>query len=147
VSLAEARTEARALRRAVARLQRAFRTTREADCPSPGELSALGTLMREGVLSTGELAARECLKPQSVTRLLAALESRGLIERGVDAADRRRIVVRATAEGRRRVTREMQRRDAGLTRALAELQPAERATLQSACLLLERLTEATVKGE
>ncbi len=103
--------------------------------------------MREGVLSTGELAARECLKPQSVTRLLAALESRGLIERGVDAADRRRIVVRATAEGRRRVTREMQRRDAGLTRALAELQPAERATLQSACLLLERLTEATVKGE
>jgi hypothetical protein len=41
----------------------------------------------------------------------------------------------------------MQRRDAGLSRALADLLPGERATLQSACLLLERLTEATSNGE
>jgi DNA-binding MarR family transcriptional regulator len=134
-----AKTEARALRMAVARLQRSFRTTRGADCPTPAQLSALGSLHRAGPLATGELAARECLKPQSVTRLVAALAKAGLIERVVDGADRRRVVVAITTEGRRRLAREMRRRDERLELRLQELSSADRAILAAAAPLLEWL--------
>jgi len=139
----DARTEARTLRRAVAQLQRSLRTSRSPESPTPSQLSALGTLLRDGALATGELAARERLKPQSVTRLVAALLEQRLIERVVDERDRRRLVVAITPEGKRRVEAEMQRRDARLAHALSALSEAERATLRSAAGLLERLAYGT----
>jgi DNA-binding MarR family transcriptional regulator len=133
--------EARALRRTLAGLQRSFRTTRDPDGPTPAQLSALGTLLREGPMATGELARRERLRPQSVTRLVAALAARGFIERLADDADRRRLVIAVTADGRRELAREMQRRDARLAGQLARFTPAERATLGAARALIERLNE------
>ena len=139
---ADARQEARTLRRAVARLQRSFRSTRDPDGPTPAQLSALGTLYREGALATGELAERERLKPQSVTRLVAGLVERGLIERVIDANDRRRLLVAVTPEGRRQLARELERRDERLVRQLARLSAHDRALVNAACAVIERLAES-----
>ena len=138
--------EARALRRAIGRLQRSLRNTRDLDAPTPSQLSALGTLYRDGPLATGELAERERLKPQSVTRLVAALTDRGFIRRAVDATDRRRFVVAITPAGTRRLAREMERRDEQLARELAHLGSEERATLRAACDIIELLGDRTNSG-
>lgn len=94
-------------------------------------------------MATGELAKQERLKPQSVTRLVAALVARRLAERVVDDADRRRLLVAITARGKQHLAREMQRRDDRLARSLAVLSNSDRAVLRAACLLIERLSEGS----
>jgi DNA-binding MarR family transcriptional regulator len=132
------RNDASDLRRAVSQLQRSFRDLREPDGPTSAQLSALGSLHRHGPMATGELAARERLKPQSVTRLIAALRDAKLIER-VPGGDARRVVVAITDEGRRALGRVMRRRDERLARKIARLSPAERASVRAATALLEWL--------
>lgn len=51
-------------------------------------------------LRVGDLAAWLGVKPPTVTQLVDALVSRGLVERFADTADRRAIRVRLSAEGR-----------------------------------------------
>ncbi len=128
------------MRRAVARLQRSFRCSRDLGGPTGAQLSALGTLIREGPMATGELAQRERLKPQSVTRLVAGLLEQKLAERLVDASDRRRLVVAITPEGRRRLEIEMARRDERLAARIAQLPADDRAVLRAAAPLLDRLS-------
>jgi DNA-binding MarR family transcriptional regulator len=64
-------------------------------------------------LRVGDLAAWLGVKPPTVTQLVGALESRGLVERFADADDRRAIRVRLSAEGR-------QMADSFHARAMAE---------------------------
>ena len=51
-------------------------------------------------LRVGDLAAWLGVKPPTVTQLVDALESRGLVERFADSDDRRAIRIRLSAEGR-----------------------------------------------
>lgn len=53
--------------------------------------------------SVGELSTRTFLLGPSLSRMLAALERRGLVARAVHADDARRAAVRLTAGGRRLV--------------------------------------------
>ena len=76
----ELQATAAALRRAVTQLGRRLRAERPAD-PGGLALALLGHLYRRGPSSAGELAGAERLRPQSVTRVLAALERDGLISR------------------------------------------------------------------
>jgi DNA-binding MarR family transcriptional regulator len=138
-----AREAATNLRRAVSRLQRSFRATRDPDGPTPAQLSVLGSLVRHGPLATGELARHERLKPQSVTRLVAALEDAGSIARVVDDADARRILVTITARGRAQLGREMRRRDERLAARIAQLGASDRAAVRAATALLEWLASAS----
>jgi DNA-binding MarR family transcriptional regulator len=133
--------EAQALRRAASVFQRALRQSRDPDTPTPAQLSALGTLHREGPLAAGELAQRERLQPQSVTRLIAALVGLGLAERNEDDADRRRAMIAITPAGRRELRREMQRREKRLARALSALTPSERSTLAASVEILVRIAK------
>jgi|SRR5580658_204258 DNA-binding MarR family transcriptional regulator len=136
----ETAAEARALRTAVARFQRSLRAERSPEGPSLEQLSLLGTLHRGGPMTAGELADRERLRPQSMTRMLARLEERGLITRTPDPADQRRRVIAITLLGRQSLAAEMLRRDARLAGALAHaLTPAERDVLRIARDLFERL--------
>jgi uncharacterized protein YjbI with pentapeptide repeats len=73
---------------------------------------------------------------------VAALADRGLIERIVDEADRRRVLVGLTADGRRQLAREMRRRDIRLNRQLARLTAADRALLEAARAVIDRLADA-----
>ena len=121
------------LRVAVTRLNRKLRQQ------APAQASALGTVKRLVNPTLGELAADEQVQPPTVTRLVASLESAGLVVRETDGVDRRVVRVKITAEGRRNLQRIRTLKNALLTRRLTALHPSERALAGSLTSLLERL--------
>jgi len=110
---------------------------------SLAKLSVLGRLYRLGPTSAATLAGQERIKPQSLTRLLANLEQRGLIKRRADDSDGRRMLIEITPAGREVLTRDMRQRDAWLALAMStELSATEQELLRIAAPLLERLADA-----
>lgn len=105
------------------------------------QLSALVTIWRDGPLSAGDLASREGVKPPSATRVLAALESQGLISRSADPADGRQVTVTVTPEGVARVDQDLQARDAWLAQRLRELDDEDRQLLPRVVMVLQHLAE------
>lgn len=134
---------ANALRRSVSHLARHLRTLRADHGVSLGKVSLLARLHRAGrPMTATELAARERLQPQSLTRLIADLEQRGLIRRTPDEADRRHLWIDIAPKGSELLRSDARRQNAWLARAMAErLTPAERDTLRAAAALLERLAD------
>lgn len=105
------------------------------------QASVLSRLDRDGAQTTSGLAAAERVRPQSMAQTLGELETAGLIARRPDPADRRRIQIELTAQGRERVLEERGRREGWLAAAIAtELSPEEQQTLLAAVPLLRRLT-------
>jgi DNA-binding MarR family transcriptional regulator len=138
---------ATALRISVSRLARRLRVERAAQGLPESELSdtqfaALSALERHPGMTPGELAEREKVQPPSMTRVIAALEERGLVMRAAHLTDRRQVVLTVTDEGRTVVQRSRRRRDAWLAKRLKELTPQERATLRAAAPILEKLSQA-----
>jgi DNA-binding MarR family transcriptional regulator len=80
-------------------LRRVRRQDNASGVPAP-QLSALSVIVFRGPLTLGALAAAEQVRPPSMTRIVAALESAGLVERTVDPNDRRSALVRATSQDR-----------------------------------------------
>jgi DNA-binding MarR family transcriptional regulator len=64
------------------------------------QYTALTVLERHAGMSSAQLARNSFVTAQSMADLIMALENRGLIERHRDRADRRRLVVALTADGR-----------------------------------------------
>jgi len=64
------------------------------------QYTALTVLERHDDMSSAQLARHSFVTAQSMADMIAALEARGLIQRNRDQADRRRLVVALTAEGR-----------------------------------------------
>src|SRR5215469_2489894 len=137
---------ATALRISVSRLARRLRAERLAKGLEPGlsdtQLAALAALERHAAMTPGELADHEKVQPPSMTRVIAALEERGLVTRGPHATDRRQVVLRVTEPGRAVVQQSRQLREAWLARRLRELTPQERATLRAAAPILEKLSQS-----
>jgi DNA-binding MarR family transcriptional regulator len=102
-------------------------------------LSALAQLVLGGPRRLGELAAAERVRPPTMTRLVHAMEVDGWVERSPDPADRRSIIVRATAAGEARFERSRMQQLAPLAAAIGSIDPADRRTLDEAVDLLERL--------
>ncbi|CAN5540204.1 MarR family transcriptional regulator [soil metagenome] len=124
-------------------LQRRLRSSGRDDGPSIAKLSALGQLHRSGALSAAELARREGVKPQTLTRLLAELEADGWLARTPHPVDGRQSLLKLTRSGSALLGREMRRRETVLTVAIAmELSEPEQALLRDACALIDRLTDA-----
>jgi len=128
-----------ALRMSVMRLARRLRAQRSEIPLTLTQLATLSTLDRHGALSPGELAAHEKVQPPSMTRVVAALEQEGLVERRPHLTDRRQVVVSLTEGGRSLLREDRRRRDAWLSRRLHELSAEERALLRAAAPVLERL--------
>jgi DNA-binding MarR family transcriptional regulator len=126
------------LRLAVLRLSRRLRQQTAGDITA-SQLSALSAVAKHGEVSLGELAAIERIAPPSMTRIAASLEEQGLVERRVDAADRRVARVVVSPAGEALLAENRTRRDAFLAARLQDLTPEERATLAKAVPLLERL--------
>ena len=104
-------------------LDRARRSAFEAHELEVWEFDVLAALRRAGspyVLSPGQLLAQTLVTSGTMTNRVDRLESRGLVERMPDPADRRGVHVRLTPSGKERV-------DA----ALADLLARERELLAS----------------
>jgi len=106
------------------------------------KLSVLGVLYRQGPVTATDLATREHIRPQSLTRLVAFLEKRGLVSRQPDGADRRRLLIAITAEGKKALIRDVRKKEAWLAKVMEQvLSLPERELLRQASGLLDRLTE------
>ncbi len=122
-------------------LRRLRREDDAAGLPAP-QLSALSVVVFGGPITLGALASAEQVRPPTITKLVAALEKAGLVEREIDASDRRVARVRATAKGTRLLHEGRIRRVATLAAALAQLPEAERARVVRAIPVLEKVVRA-----
>ena len=112
------------------------------DEASHSQLSALATLFRTGAMTIGELAGAERVRPPTMTRIVAALEERGLARRQPSASDGRVVQVVLTDAGRSAHQEYRKRRDAWLRNRLATLSGPERSTLAWAAEIFDRMAEA-----
>jgi DNA-binding MarR family transcriptional regulator len=126
------------LRLVIARTARRLRQEAGEDL-SPSQAAALATIERHGPLTPSELADRERVKRPTATRVIARLEASGLVDRTRDPQDGRSSLVALTPAGRALVARVRTRKDAYLARRLRELDAEERATLDRAAAILERV--------
>ncbi|MGY2004810.1 MarR family winged helix-turn-helix transcriptional regulator [Blastococcus sp. SYSU DS1024] len=114
----------------VARTQR--RRWREALAPwdlSPHQARALRVVCERDGVRLSDLAEALHIAPRSATEVADGLQQRGLVERAPDPGDRRAVLLRPTAEGRR-VRGEVGRaRAADSAELFARLGPEDRATL------------------
>jgi DNA-binding MarR family transcriptional regulator len=101
-------------------LRRARRVDAESHLPAP-QLSALSVIVYGGPITLGALASAEQVRPPTMTRLIAAMEDGGLIEREPDKEDRRVVRIRATTKGKRILEEGRDRRIAVIAEALAAL--------------------------
>ena len=122
----------------------AQRRLRGRDARQPGELSfaqlrLLVALEDEGGSPAGRLADAAGVSPATVTGMLDTLEAMGVVTRERSERDRRVVLARLTADGRR--LRDERRREvrAAFEDALATLDPAE---LAAAPRVLRRLAGA-----
>ena len=106
------------------------------------QLAALAALERHQAMTPGELADYEKVQPPSMTRVIAVLEERSLVQRSAHPTDRRQVILTVTAEGRALVTRVRRRKEAWLAQRLQELSPDELATLRAAAPILEKLSQS-----
>lgn len=106
---------------------------------TPGQMSSLATVAREGPITLGDLAAAERVTPPMATKMATALEEKGLVERQPCAADKRVVRLALTAEGRALLDRSHTRRNTWLAQRFAALSPAERDALAAAVTVFEKL--------
>lgn len=129
------------LRAPLLRLTRRLRQERSDTSVPIGQLAALSTVMSSGPLGAGELAELERVQPPSMTKIVAALEERGLVTRAAHPTDRRQVVISITGAGRALILSTRQTRTEWLAQRLATLTADERLTLRAAVPILEKLAD------
>lgn len=131
------------LRTVVVQLSRQLRSGMLGEGLSPAKLSVLGQLRRGAAMTPTELAQREGVKLQTLTRLLAELESAGWINRQVHAADARQTMLSISPLGTQRLAAAVKGGELPLSQAIeTRLNAEEQAVLLRACALLETLGDA-----
>ena len=130
---------AHAVRIALMRLVRKMRRHGNDAALSLTQLSALATLDRHGALTPRELAEHEQVQPPSMTKVLAALEERGLVEVAAHPQDGRQKIVAVPVAAHDMLEAERRARDEWLARRMAGLTAAEIATLRAAVPVVEKL--------
>jgi DNA-binding MarR family transcriptional regulator len=132
------------LHRGATRLSRRLhRGRRQGERLSLAQLGVLGELHRAESITASALAEALRVRPQSLTRLLAQLESRRLVVRHPDPADRRQSLIALTETGRRLLAEDVGERRTLLAAAMVEtLSGTEQEMLRLAAQLMDRLAGA-----
>jgi DNA-binding MarR family transcriptional regulator len=127
------------IRLSILRVARRIRSQRVNTAVTLSQLSALATLKKCGPLSAGEVAAIEQVQPPSMTKILAALEAGGFIERSAHPEDRRQSIISVAEAGFALLAAETRKRDEWLAVRLAGLSEDDRRRLVEATDVLDRL--------
>jgi DNA-binding MarR family transcriptional regulator len=123
-------------------LRRLRREDDASGLPAP-QLSALSVIVFGGPITLGDLARAEQVRPPTISKLIVTLEAKGLVDRVVDAQDRRITRVKATARGTKLLYEGRQRRVAALVASLTALPARERVLLARALPVLEKISGTT----
>jgi len=111
------------------------------------QFAIIERLLAEGPMTASALAAAEHVSQQAIGQSLGPLKDLGLVVARPDRNDRRKSQISATAAARRFRGRLRESRDAWLVRALeATLTARERAALQRAVAMLERVADADLRS-
>jgi DNA-binding MarR family transcriptional regulator len=129
------------LRPSLLRLTRVIRNQRVDMSVTLTQLSAMATLSNRGPMSAGELAGFERVQPPSMTKVLANLEERRLVQRATHPDDRRQAIIAITPAGDALLDSERRSRDAWLSQRLAQLSAEERAIIRNALPVFDKLAD------
>jgi DNA-binding MarR family transcriptional regulator len=129
------------VRDAITRLNRRLRRTRPLGDLSVAQISALVSLDTAGALTPRELAEVERVQPPTMTRIVAKLEERGLVQRTPHPTDGRQVVLAPSAVGRDVLTEYRRARDEWLATRLAALTPEEREAVRKAAEIFNRIAK------
>lgn len=127
------------LRDAITRLNRRVRQTRPVGDLTATQLSALTSLELAGALTPRELADTERVQPPTMTKIVAKLEERGLVQRTPHPTDGRQVILATTDTGRTVLAQFDRARNEWLASRLAELTLEERDALQRAAEILQKV--------
>lgn len=128
---------------AIKRLRARLREAAPTDQMPIAQLSIMKHLRSQGAATAAALADAEHVTQQAIAQNVAALKHAGLVQTTVDPADARKRLISITDEGNRLYDTVLASRNAWLTRAIdAAISPEERAALEKAIELLERLADA-----
>jgi len=128
------------LRLVLLRLARRIRTN-SVEVTTPSQLAVLGTVIRHERLTVGQIAELEHVKPPSVSKIVAALEANGLLERATDANDRRCAFIAPTAAGLAHLDHVRTAGRTWLASTFTELDDDDARAIAAALPALERLLE------
>jgi DNA-binding MarR family transcriptional regulator len=120
-----------------------LRSAREVDklAPiGPAQLSALSVLVFVGPRTIGDLAAAEQVRSPTMSGIVAALETRGLVKREPNPNDRRSTLILATSSGKATLRDARIRRIAAIESRLRRLGSSELAVLNTAADLIDQIT-------
>jgi DNA-binding MarR family transcriptional regulator len=129
------------LRTVLAKASRRLRLTHSDDDLSPSQREVFAAIVRHGPLRLGDLASQEGINTTMLSRIVAKLESRGLITRSLDARDARVVHLSASREGvalHRTMKRE---RTLALGEAVSHLDANQQRAIVIALPALEELVE------
>ena len=130
------------LRLALLRVVRRIRTHSNGSI-TPSQLAVLATVIRHEHLTVGQIAEFEHVKPPSVSKIVAALEKIGFVERTVDPTDRRCVPIAATPAGAAHLDEVRAAGRTWLAERLGTLDRDDIATIEAAMPALERLLGGT----
>ncbi len=145
IAPSEAATE---LREAMMALARQLRRHRPDNGLTLSQLELLGDVSRAGVTTPAEIAGRLQVRVQSLTDSINELESRGLLSRRPDDADRRRQLIELTGEGSELLLRDRAQRDAWLQDTMrGHLSELEFNLLMLTAPVLRKLADADLGAQ
>lgn len=131
------------LRVALAQLVRRLREQVEGMDLTRSQSSVLLRLERDGAATATALARAEGVRPQSMAKIVQALEAAGLVSGASDPKDGRKTLLSITEAAREEFRTGRLAKEDWLTRALdATLSPAEIEQLASAADLLRRIAQS-----
>jgi DNA-binding MarR family transcriptional regulator len=113
------------------------------------EFDLLATLRRAGPphqLSAGDLLQSMMISSGTVTNRIDRLQARGFVERTSDPSDGRRVLVALTESGLAVIDAAVTDHAANEARLVAQLEPAERAALETALRNLHHAIAAADPG-
>ena len=141
VDLAGATQLAIQLRDAITRVNRRLRQTRPIGELTIAQISALQSLDAAGALTPRELAEAERVQPPTMTRIVARLEERDLVQRTPHPTDGRQVILAPSPLGRELLVEYQRVRDEWLANRIAGLTEADRDALRRAAEILVRLAK------
>src|SRR5438270_6143943 len=125
------------LRVAITRLTRRLRQTRPMGELTQNQISVLASLELAGAMTPRELAEAERVQPPTMTKVLARLEERGLVQRAPHPTDGRQVLLSATDAGRAVLVEQRRVKAEWLAARLAQLPETDRAVLARAAAILD----------
>jgi DNA-binding MarR family transcriptional regulator len=107
----------------------------------PARLSVLSVLVFAGPTRLSDLARIEQVRPPTMSKIVAGLETRGLVKRRADPADGRVSTVEPTARGVKLLQEGRRRRVARLAKSLEALAAGDVELLGRAAAVIEQVAK------